>query len=335
MNFVQWQRDAIRGPARFFSLARHALVAALQKAGIGEADRVLLPEFICRDVVAAIHAVGATAVWYPVGEDLRPAKPADEWADARAVLAVDYFGFDQPLAPFRAYAARTGALVIEDNAHGFLSRDDNGGWLGTRASFGIFSLRKTLPIPDGAMLVTNDAQSVDDLPEQLKESGRGFAPGVAVRAIVQHMPLLGATVANFMTAVVRKLRWLRTGHAIPPSDSESEWVIPGIAAPHRGLADTLSRLDVAGEINRRRTLYLAAKYVAASAGIEPLFSDFPVGVAPYGFPFRVRSFTSVEPLQRWSKSRGLELIGWPDLPDEIVKSAPDRYRNVRLVNFLC
>src|SRR5581483_6103533 len=129
-----------------------APVEALRAARIKGGDAVLLPEFICRDVLASLHAVGADAVWYPVSSDLLPASSPATWPQARALLAVNYFGFPQDFEPFRAYAARTGAVLIEDNAHGFLSRDQTGRWLGTRGCAGLFSIRKSLPVPDGAAL---------------------------------------------------------------------------------------------------------------------------------------------------------------------------------------
>ena len=37
----------------YFAFARHALVEALRQSGIGNGDRVALPGFICRDVLAS------------------------------------------------------------------------------------------------------------------------------------------------------------------------------------------------------------------------------------------------------------------------------------------
>lgn len=128
---------------RYFSLARHALIEALRVAGVGHGDKVLLPEFLCRDLLASISALGATACWYPIGLDLSPSTPPSTWPDAKVVLAVNYFGFPQKLDVFHQYAANSGAIIIEDNAHGFLSRDENGRWLGarTRLEFLVFERR--------------------------------------------------------------------------------------------------------------------------------------------------------------------------------------------------
>jgi hypothetical protein len=334
VNYEQWLDGTASGAVRYFSLGRHALAEALRVAGAKPGDSILLPEYLCRDILASLAAVGATPCWYPVGEDLTPSSEPDDWPLARVVVAADYFGFPQSLVSFRKYAERTGALIIEDNAHGFLSRDGNGEWLGTRADLGVFSLRKTLPLADGAALLVMRPELARRLAPQDLEAGAGYAPSAARKASLRRTPVLGPPAAAVMTGLVRALRLLRTGHAIPPPDAAAETVIPHPPTPHEGLAAALAAVDPQREINRRRELYRTVERTARSLDIEPLFPDLPSLVAPYGFPFRADPGPALQSLQRWASHRGLDLIRWPDLPDAIAASAPAHYRNLHLVNFL-
>src|SRR5437867_12893465 len=85
-------RDILpRGATRYYSLARWALVDALQTCAVGVGDRVLVPGLICREVLASLNLVGATAVFYPVTRQLRASVAADAMEPAKAVLAVNYF----------------------------------------------------------------------------------------------------------------------------------------------------------------------------------------------------------------------------------------------------
>jgi hypothetical protein len=334
MNFAQWQRACAPGEFRFFSLGRHALVEALRAAGVKAGDKVLLPEFICRDVMASLRTLEAEAVWYPVGENLHPACPAETWTEAKVVLAINYFGFPQPLEPFRAYAARTGAILIEDNAQGFLSRDEAGTWLGTRCDAGIFSLRKSLPIADGAALVVANGKMTQALAEPVVPTGRGYTPRVVWKAKLRAIPGAGIMATNALTASARFVRWLRSGHAIPPSDETAECSIPYPLAAHRGLLANLAPLDMQKEIGRRRSLYRQAEAAALSLGILPLFPALPPQVSPYGFPFRTNCETKLKQMRQWSKRRGIELIHWPDLPRAIEKKLSSYHRTLWIVNFL-
>ncbi|MCW5682827.1 MAG: DegT/DnrJ/EryC1/StrS family aminotransferase [Pseudolabrys sp.] len=332
MTFEQWRQQA-GGTVRFFSLGRHALVEALKVAGVGPGDAVLLPEFICRDVLASLHALGARPVWYAVNESLAPAVQQDAWQAARAVVAVNYFGFPQRLDPFRAYVARTGAVLIEDNAHGFLSRDDDGRWLGTRTEIGIFSLRKSQLLADGAMIRCGMNGFADRLSAPLAEHGGGYAPAVAVKARLRRLPVGGPQVAKAATTAIRLLRQWRSGSSVLGDDAEAERVIPAPAAPHLGLQRELAAFDPEAEIARRRTAYADVEAFARRHGIRPLFPVLGDATVPYGFAFRADD-AGRQTMQGWTARRGFDVISWPALPDETAGRVPDALRDIRLVNFL-
>ena len=138
---------------RYFSLGRFAMKQALVACGVGENDSVMLPSFICRDVLAAINELGAKATFYDVNKKLEPIG-LDSAPKSKAIIAVNYFGFPQSLEPFEKYCINSGAKIIEDNAHGVLSRDTDNQLLGQRTEYGITSFRKSVRTSDGAMLTT-------------------------------------------------------------------------------------------------------------------------------------------------------------------------------------
>jgi hypothetical protein len=319
--------------ARYYSLARYALVDALRAAGIGAGASVLLPEFTCRDLLAALAAVGARACWYAVGKDLLPRSPWREWPEAQAVLAVNYFGFAQPLEPFRSYARVSGALLIEDNAHGFLSCDKEGVWLGTRADCGLFSIRKTLLVSDGAALFVADPRLLVGLPKQIPFAGEGLAPAQVWKKRMRQSPGISRPLMSFATGMVRSARWLRRGYVTPPPDAESECRIPAAPTPWAGLPQVLRELRPQTEIERRRALYAKFQDHAASYGVEPVFDHLPDNCAPYGFPFRGDARITGK-MKTFASRCGLDVINWPDLPAEVQARAPAYYRDLWLVNFL-
>ncbi|MFM8003312.1 MAG: hypothetical protein ACKPAJ_13020, partial [Actinomycetota bacterium] len=83
---------------RFFSLGRFAMREALCHCGVGPDDRVMLPSFICRDVLASIAELNARVVYYEVDEQLKPVS-LDPMTTAKVIVAVNYFGFPQNLEP--------------------------------------------------------------------------------------------------------------------------------------------------------------------------------------------------------------------------------------------
>lgn len=323
---------------RSFSLARHALVAGLKALGVGSGARVLLPEYICRDLLAALHAAGAVPVYYPVDTRLAPALPAHEWPVAAAVLMVNYFGFAQQAAPFEQYRARTGAWLIEDNAHGFLSRDVSGRWLGRRGDAGIFSLRKTFWLDNGAALTLESAPAA--LPPQLDETDTPGAGKIRLRRALHTLPAgrAIAALAARTLRVVRKpasARRVSSGAVLGAVDEndvdESETVIPGSAAPFRGFARMLAAQDLAAEASRRRALYLKLEPRARALGMLPVFDALPGETVPYGLPVYCDDASA---LARLAAAEHLDSIQWPDLPAAVAAQAPAHYRRLHLINFL-
>lgn len=315
---------------RYFSYGRRALAQGLLAAGLKPGDKVLLPEFICRDLLSSLAAVGASPVFYPVAPDLSPAVEPSRWPEARAVVAVDYFGFPQELSPFREYCRRTGAVLIEDNAHGLFSRDEAGLPLGARADLGVFSLRKTLALPDGAALALKTGARDWQTPPQ-----QPFRSGATLRQRARGMLRLlagsfGAPPAFTLLRSFRTVRGLWRGSG-PSGGPDAETRLPEPGLPFAALSAPLRVADPDLETRRRRTLYRRMEAFLAPR-FPPVFKTLPGGVVPYAFVFRSggRDAEAARILARQS----LAHLPWPDLPSALEASAPAHYRDIRLVHFL-
>ena len=329
-----WQPAFVgQGQVRYYSLARHALIEALRLVGVRQGSRVLLPEYLCRDLLAPMYLLEALPCWYPVAPDLSPAVPPADWPMADVVLAVNYFGFPQDLTPFQAYAERTGAVVIEDNAHGYLSRDQGGEWLGCRTGLGVFSLRKTMRIPDGGAMWLGERFAKGEFPVQVPFDGAGVNPAQFTKTRLRRLPLVGELVYRRSTALARALRKWRTGSDAPVADPASERTLPASAHPWAGLMPALASCSVAQEIKRRRAAYIRCAAVGDQLGALPVFPALPPNCAPYAYAFRGDAAV-LAGMRRYANRNGFDLVTWPDLPTAIVGQAPAHYRNVFLVNFL-
>jgi hypothetical protein len=331
-----WRLEQLAGHdrIRYFAYGRHALAAALQAAGVAAGDAVLVPAFICREVLSALHACGANVVYYPVGRALEPACNPAELPRAKAIIAVDYFGFAQNLAPFIQYCVRSGATLIEDNAHGLFSRDESGRALGTRGDLGVFSLRKTLPAPNGAALSVNNPAYLPAVAPQLAHDtatpDTSFRVKQALRTLAR---ALGPWPAQLATAATRLARRLRTGHAIPRSSPHAETRLPAGAAPNQRLFDTMAHTDAAAECARRRDLYALMPTLLNPQRFPPVFPGLPPATVPYGYPF-IADAAGGAAARRALAGHGLECFQWPELPAAITSTAPAHYRSIWMVSFL-
>jgi hypothetical protein len=321
------------GQVRYYSLARHALIEALRLVGVRSGSRILLPEYICRDMLSPLHLLGAVPCWYAVASDFTPATKSSDWPLADVVLAVNYFGFPQNLAPFQLYAERTGAVVIEDNAHGYLSCDQMGQWLGCRTGLGIFSLRKTFRIPDGAALWVGAQYTNRKLPAQVEFDGVGFNLMQLRKSRLRGLPGFGEIAYRIFTSLSRALRKLQKRANIFTLDLASEKILPVIANPWVKLLPTIANYSESAEIERRRSAYINWKEFGERVGAVPVFSSLPPYCVPYAYAFRCDPAVLDE--MRCNASRqGFDMVNWPELPTEVIGHAPAHYRNVFMVNFL-
>ena len=315
---------------RHFSLGRHAMKVALQLAEVKTGDSVMVPGFICRDLLAAINSLGAVPVFYEVDINLQP-KNLDQSVHPRAIIAVNYFGFAQDLAPFIAFGSATGAIVIEDNAHGFLSRDSENQILGQRTTLGITSFRKTLHVADGATL--SSAVQEDKLPAQLpyidgpNDLRTGASKILAHLQQITKIPIIG-----FAQTASRLIRYIRTGSKFPTTDADVETKIPGAANPHTSSVKQMLELDQAKEISRRRILFEELLPEVIKLGIEPIFKSLPNGTCPYGLPVYASPEFS-KALSKLARRYRVTLMTWPELPQDISPTAPEHYQQVQLLNF--
>ena len=333
---TNWRLEELIGHdrIRYFAYGRHALAEALRMAGVDSGDAVLMPGFICREVLSSIHANGARVLYYPVDQLLRLGCEQADLPDAKAVIAVDFFGFAQDLNPFRDYCKRTGAVLIEDNAHGLFSRDESGACLGARGDIGVFSIRKTLPAPDGAAIAVNNIAFSSAMTRQIDFDDAMPGSGFRMKRVLRQVSrAIGPWPAQAATAAARYARRLKTGHAIPPSSPQSETMLPGDAAPNRLLIDVMANTDAAAESARRRALYRLVASLLDAERYPPVFPALEDGTVPYGYPFIADAVAGAS-ATLLLRQFGIECFQWPALPDAIAPTAPAHYKSVWMASFL-
>ena len=304
---------------------------ALIACGVGENDSVMLPSFICRDVLASINELGARATFYDVNKKLEPIG-LDSAPKSRAIIAVNYFGFPQSLEPFEKYCINSGAKIIEDNAHGFLSRDSENQLLGQRTEYGITSFRKSVRTSDGAMLTTshNDTEIAPQI--DFQNSVVSFRD-TALSLFAKVERSTNVPVLKLTQSAVKKVRQIKTGSAMPKVDSSVEETIPGMPNPNRLSVTKMLAVNETNEVARRRNLYNEILPDIVKLGLQPVFSTLESGTSPYGFPVYA-AHDSQKQLAKLARKHRVTLMTWPDLPIAVLPTAPEYYKQIWLLNFL-
>jgi UDP-4-amino-4-deoxy-L-arabinose-oxoglutarate aminotransferase len=162
-----------------------AIGLALKSLGIGTGDEVVLPTYVCWNVLAAVTASGATPCLCDVDDSgvLTVQMVRDVLSPrTRAIVAVHIFGHPCDIPSL----ASLGLPVIEDacQAFGLELAGRSAGSLGT---FGILSFHATkcLTTGEGGMLVSNDLDLLARARALAESTGRNNAVGDTVMTDLQ------------------------------------------------------------------------------------------------------------------------------------------------------
>ena len=175
----------------YFYRARNAIFY-LFKALRSNVDRlvVLAPDYNSGNEELAMRAAGATIRHYAVGRNMTLDPSAVERLCEThrpdVLYVTHYLGWPQPMTAIVDLCRRRGIRLVEDCALALLSECD-GRPLGSFGDWSIFCLYKTLPLPNGALLIQNGPrlEALERL--KLRDAGSASVMGRAAELVVQRI----------------------------------------------------------------------------------------------------------------------------------------------------
>ncbi len=309
------------------------------KKATKEVVRIWLPDYFCNSALQALRNTGVELVFYPVSCDLTPDEEACRHIARECppdvFLLVHYFGMPSETTFVRDFCARHHAWMVEDATHALRPMEG----IGTVGDFVLYSPHKSLPMPDGAVLVVRPNGPAKfgvrgiaefglpmDWPSQLKclESKLGDL----VRGSRTHV--LYWTCKRIMQQIgIHSWRRRREAFAEPVNvrATSRPSLIPAkrSAFSMRLLAGFCSTLgDAAGQRRRHQMLWDELLRDERKSGVSTVAAPFRERVicrswTPYLASYAVDPTLGQMTLDNWIQL-GYPVTTWPDLPPE-VKSA--------------
>lgn len=283
-------------------MGRDALSLAVSCLELKPDDTVLLPAYLCREVLRPF--LGKTRVmFYDVGPDLA-ADPATirqivAKNKVKVMMIINYFGFLQPYRKeIKEICSESGVILIEDCAHSLLTEGS-----GDVGDISIYSFRKILPVPDGGGLKMNLNGNVPS-PE--------FYPGLysnILSMLIIAKSLLDVKADHLSRAGLAD----RKKHLVQnaPMNPKCGRVLPLSSFTRNGMGNMSFR-----EIfEKRRSDFIYWQAVAGKTDrIMPVFPELPLGVCPLGYPVKVKDR---DVMRSRLQNEGIFLkVHW-NLPEEV------------------
>lgn len=157
----------------YFFVARSAIYHLFRTLHFKTHESVLVPNYHSGNEVAAIRAAGTPIVFYSIDRNLQPDLEQLSLlarGGARALYVIHYIGWPQPMSQIVEFCRTRGLILVEDCALSFLSRS-GGRPLGSFGDYSIYCLYKSLPVPNGGLLVQNNANQPRIRSPQLHRCG--------------------------------------------------------------------------------------------------------------------------------------------------------------------
>ena len=303
-----------------FYRARNAIYHLFQKLqATGRQLTALVPDYNSGNEVLAMRAAGVRIQYFPVGPDgqIDPAV-AEEWCERYqpdVFYVIHYLGWPQPMPELVKMCRRRSLLLIEDCALALLSELGDRP-LGTFGDWSIYCLYKTLPVPNGAILVQNTLQveALERLP--LHRAGLASDAGRTAELFVQKLRSRMNGVGSALQGIKRGMG--RAAGALEVSRARVGDIGFSAADVNLSISPVSSHLLKRFDFDRiRRNRVRNFRHLAAmfNGQASVLHRDVVNGVCPLFYPLLVNNKRNaagrlrergIEPLEFWNEGADSE-----------------------------
>lgn len=318
------------GRSFYYFSARYALAAGIKALGIKPGDAVLLPSYNCGAEIDPVVHSKIKPVFYKIKRDFLPDYDdvvSKITGDVKAILVTHFLGFPQPIHQIKQICTEKNLFLIEDCAHALLSTF-NGKPLGSFGDVSIFSLLKTLPVPNGGVLVISNMNINHHYhPEKpsffatsfyaaelLKHKTRGddnsvkeSSLGFLYDGVYLSLSFVRLMLAGFRKYVNRKGLYLVKPDSHLFVENLRSW---GLSDLSRKIINKTDFEEIKN-IRRRNFEYLLEYFLKNERGILP-FKELPSGVCPLFFPIILESGEKRAKLYETLKNKGVITHPWWD-----------------------
>ena len=275
---------------------------------------VLAPDYNSGNEILAMRAAGVMLRYCPVRRDMT-LDPGEVERQCRVhnpdlLYVIHYAGWPQPMAELVDLCRRRGMLLVEDCALSLLSEVDDRS-LGSFGDWSVFCLYKTLPLPNGALLIQNGPrlEALERLP--LRDAGSASVIGRAAELVVQRIRGRANGVGAALQVVKRGMGRAAGALAVRRANvGDIGFNLDEVdLAMSRLSSRLLAGFDYAG-IRQRRVENYRRLSALLNDEVEKVFPTVPDGVCPLFFPVIVEDKHAVA---EWLRGRGVDALEfWND-----------------------
>lgn len=289
---------------RFYASGRAALFHAVKSLSLPAGSVILLPAYNCGVEVEAVLRAGCAVDFFRINNDLTmDLKHIAEKITLRtkAIVVPHYFGFPQNIPGLKGLTrSRSDIVLIEDCAHALYSQNSNGAWLGTEGDFGLFSMRKTVSMPNGGAVMVNGSSIA--IPDRGKSYFNLTLLKEPIKSILEYEKNRtgdGFNISGELLAFYKKYISRPDGSGESHADEDPRWYYDVPSLDYENDISAVSRFcsgreDCREIIACRRENYEFLKdNITAYSTEDYLLPELPAGTCPLCLPLFVKQRDTV------------------------------------------
>ncbi len=290
-----------------FHKARIGIRHAVDLLQLKTDDEVLAPAYHCGSEIDALLKSGVKVTLYEVDRNCNFNIPDIKnriTAKTKAIYITHFFGFPQDVVKVKQLCERNKLYLIEDCAMSLFSCNGTE-IIGSMGDIAVFSFAKTLPVPDGGLLVINNAAlgklSIEMQQPPLSISIRRLLPFIKSNLLI--FLSRNTLLHPFYSILFNILNSHRIAMAekelhIPDKSMMSDDLYYNNAHSKFAMSHFTNRMLNAFEpdkikLIRRRNYCLLADILHNQKKLSILHPELPDGVCPLNFPIITENRDSV------------------------------------------
>lgn len=274
-----------------FCVARSGIYHLFRALRFKPGEIVLVPDYYSGNEVSAIRAAGATIVFYPVLRNLEPDLDALSRLarlNPRVIYVIHYLGWPQPMRDIEALCRERGSLLVEDCALSLLSEVDHKP-LGSFGDYSIFCLYKTLPVPNGGLLVQNRNVLAELTELKLDPCPRTATAGRSAELMLEAVRSRADTVGKTLFGIKRAFgEVLRAARVRQVPVGNIGWNVADVNIAMSPISNTVMEGLEYGQIRYKRRENFLLMQRKLEGRVTMLRKDLNEGVCPLFFPILVQ-----------------------------------------------
>ena len=138
---------------------RNGLLHIINSLNLG-GGKILIPSIVAEGLFSPISKSNLDIEFYKLDKHLRinllNFKKLLKHNEVKIIVLIHYFGYEQPIDEVRKICDDHNIILIEDCAQALFSKGNDGKYLGGKGDISLFSLPKSLPVPEGALFFFNN-----------------------------------------------------------------------------------------------------------------------------------------------------------------------------------